>query len=152
MARCFDWLFLGLSAPFFLSTAAAEAGADSEPASCIGVSFGDAANGFRFDLAGACARLTGEIQNVYQNDLSTETGGVPVATTANGAASTARSIDTATALAILDTRWQTPLGELSTDFFAQWQKPATTAARPVPSPSRVSTARWPARPSATPGR
>lgn len=123
MGRCSDWLFLivGLAAPFFLS-AAAEADAADAPASCSGVSFGDAAKGFRFDLAGACARLTGEIENVYQNDLSTETSGVPTAITANGTPSFARSIDTATALAILDTRRQTPLGQLATDLQAQWQK------------------------------
>lgn len=123
MGRCVAWLVLGLFAPFFLSAAlAAEAGAGDAPGSCDGVAFGDAAKGLRFDLAGACARLTGEIQNVYQNDLSTEAGGVPTAITANGTPSFARSIDTATALAILDTRRQTPLGELSTDLLAQWQK------------------------------
>lgn len=123
MGRCLAWFLLSLAAPFLLSSAMAdEAGAGGAPASCDSVSFGDGAKGYRLDLAGGCVRLTGEIENVYQNDLSTTASGVPTAVTAKGAPSFARSIDTATALAILDTRRQTPLGELSTDLQAQWQK------------------------------
>lgn len=123
MDRCANWLFLlvGFSAPIILPAAAAAADSGA-PASCSDVSFGDAAEGLRFGLGDTCVRLTGVIEDVYQNDLSTSTSGVPTAITAKGTPSFARSIDTATALATLDTRQQTTFGGLSTHLLAQWQK------------------------------
>jgi Porin subfamily len=122
-SRGCDWPRLGFVACVFLAaTATAEAQTASTPAACDKVFFGDLAQGLRFDLGSTCARLTGEIDDVYQDDLSTHGSGVPTAAQSRSGSPAARSINTATAIAILDTRQATPLGELSTNLLAQWQK------------------------------
>ena len=101
----------------------ARAAAPSDvPASCNKVYFADEdatdpaakLKGYRFDLAGACARVTGSINNVFQNNLYVHV--------TDGQPTTPTSINTTTASASLDTNRATALGTLTTGTIVQWQK------------------------------
>jgi len=101
----------------------ARAAAPSDvPASCNKVYFADEdatdpaakLKGYRFDLAGACARVTGSINNVFQNNLYVHV--------TDGQPTTPTSINTTTASASLDTNRATALGTLTTGTMVQWQK------------------------------
>jgi len=101
----------------------ARAAAPSDvPASCNKVYFADEdatdpaakLKGYRFDLAGACARVTGSINNVFQNNLYVHV--------TDGQPTTPTSISTTTASASLDTNRATALGTLTTGTMVQWQK------------------------------
>jgi hypothetical protein len=127
------WLMLGLPPLFFSSSAAAErnrpmpvkapaAMAAKASASCTDVFFSDEdpndasakLRGYRFDLAGACARVTGSVNNTFQNNLYVKV--------TDGTSNTPTSINTTTASANLDTKRRTSLGTLTTGTTAQWQK------------------------------
>jgi len=92
------------------------------PASCNKVYFADEdatdpaakLKGYRFDLAGACARVSGSINNVFQNNLYVHV--------TDGQPTTPTSINTTTASASLDTNRATALGTLTTGTMVQWQK------------------------------
>ena len=71
-------------------------------------------SGIRFDWAGACARVTGSIDNTYKNDLSVKI--------TDGTNTTPVSTNTTTATASLDTSRRTSLGTLTTNTMVQWQK------------------------------
>ena len=101
----------------------ARAAAPSDvPASCNKVYFADEdatdpaakLKGYRFDLAGACARVSGSINNVFQNNLYVHV--------TDGQPTTPTSINTTTASASLDTNRATALGTLTTGTMVQWQK------------------------------
>src|SRR5262245_5886273 len=75
-------LMLGIAA--FCLGDPAVAGPASPPAACTNVLFDDESagaptKGVRIDLAGACARITGELDYQYQNNLSTRLTGAPSA-------------------------------------------------------------------------
>jgi len=100
----------------------ARAAAPSDvPASCNKVYFADEdatdpaakLKGYRFDLAGACARVSGSINNVFQNNLYVHV--------TDGQPTTPTSINTTTASASLDTNRATALGTLTTGTMVQWQ-------------------------------
>ncbi len=127
------WLMLGPLPLFFNASAAAQVAspppvkapaktASKAPASCAKVFFYDEdpnnaaakLRGFRFDLAGACARVTGSLDNTYQNDLAVNI--------TDGTSNNPTSTYTATAKANLDTSRKTSLGTLTTNTMLQWQK------------------------------
>lgn len=105
-----------------MPTKAAAAKAAKAPASCTDVFFSDEdpnnaaakLSGYRFDLAGACARVTGSVNNTFQNNLYVKV--------TDGTSNNPTSINTTTASATLDTKRATSLGTLTTSTTAQWQK------------------------------
>ena len=104
---------------------AAVAGPASAPAVCTNVAFDDESagapnKGVRIDLAGACARLTGEFDYQYQNNLSTRLTGVPSAISSKLLSSVPSWINTGIGIVNLDTKRTTPLGDLVTNTEVQW--------------------------------
>ncbi len=78
--------------------------------------------GIKFNLAGACAKLTGEASYTYQQAKQTGTAGIPVFVNRNGTISTGSSSNTLSVSAGLETTRQTNLGELKTSLSADWSK------------------------------
>ena len=77
--------------------------------------------GVHFDLAGACAKLTGGASYTYQQ-ANKSAAGLPVFVNPNGTVSSGKSSNTVSANLGLETRRKTPLGEFKTTFAAEWSK------------------------------
>jgi Porin subfamily len=77
--------------------------------------------GVRFDLPGACAKLTGGISYTYQQASKTASG-LPVIVNPNGTVSTGSVSNSVSASIGLETRRQTNLGEFKTTVSAEWSK------------------------------
>jgi hypothetical protein len=77
--------------------------------------------GVRFDLAGACAKLTGGISYTYQQASKTAAG-LPVIVNPNGTLSNGTFSNSVSANIGLETRRQTNLGEFKTTVSAEWSK------------------------------
>jgi len=75
----------------------------------------------RFDLAGACAKVTGGVSYTYQQ-AKQSAAGLPVFVNPNGSVSSGSSSNTLAANIGLETRRKTALGEFKTTFSAQWSK------------------------------
>lgn len=109
-------------APAVMPTKAPANSRPKRPSSCAGIFFADedpndtTANlgGYRFDLAGACARVTGSVTNTFQNNLSVKI--------TDGSNNSPPSTNTLTSSASLDTSRATSLGALTTSTMVQWQK------------------------------
>ncbi len=149
-------LMLGISA--LCLGGMAVAGPASSSAACTNVLFDDESagaptKGVRIDLAGACARLTGELDYEYQNNLSTRLTGAPSAIASRALSSIPSWIGTGIGIVNLDTKRATPLGVLTTNTEVQWLKANNdgTDGGTVTVQSLVWH-RWRARPSATPAR
>ncbi len=89
------------------------------PAECAAF---DADTGIRFGLAGFCAKVSGALQGIYQNDLSTSASGIPAALSGNSSPATQPDIYTGKATASFDARRQTALGLFDTGLSVQWLK------------------------------
>ncbi len=105
------------------SLASAQSGA-GETRSCADIFFNDESparpRGLRLDLPNACVRFTGEINNNFQQDLSTPEGR---ASAHSGQGSTTpKSIDTTIGYLNVDTKSITRLGDLTTNMQVQWLK------------------------------
>lgn len=81
----------------------------------------DDEEGVKFDLAGACATLTGGVSYTYQKTKQS-TSGLPFIVTRNGKVSNAANSNTVTANVGLETSRETPLGEFTTSVSAEWSK------------------------------
>ena len=79
--------------------------------------------GIRFDLAGFCAKWSGSLQGIYQNDLST-TGSAPAWFMGVVHSSNQQNVYTFNATTSLAAKRQTPLGLLDSNLTLQWQKPS----------------------------
>lgn len=77
--------------------------------------------GVHFDLAGACAKLTGSVSYTYQQSKKSASG-LPVFVNPNGTVSSGTSSNTVTANIGFETTRQTPLGAFKTTFAAEWSK------------------------------
>ncbi|MGN6573248.1 MAG: hypothetical protein ACTHLO_17735, partial [Pseudolabrys sp.] len=77
--------------------------------------------GVRFDLAGACAKLTGSVSYTYQQAQKSASG-LPVFVNPNGTVSRGTSANTVSADAGIEIRRKTALGEFKTTFGAGWSK------------------------------
>jgi hypothetical protein len=77
--------------------------------------------GVRFDLAGACAKLTGGVSYTYQKAQKTASG-LPVFVNKNGTVSAGSSSHSVSANIGLETTRQTKLGEFKTTVSADWSK------------------------------
>lgn len=77
--------------------------------------------GVRFDLAGACAKLTGGVSYTYQKAQKTASG-LPVFVNKNGTVSAGSSSHSVSANVGLETTRQTNLGEFKTTVSADWSK------------------------------
>jgi hypothetical protein len=77
--------------------------------------------GVHFDLAGACAKLTGSVSYTYQQAKNTASG-LPVFVNPNGTVSGGTSSNTVSANIGLEARRATKLGEFKTTFAAEWSK------------------------------
>ena len=77
--------------------------------------------GVRFDLAGACAKLTGGVSYTYQKAQKTASG-LPVIVNKNGTVSAGSSSHSVSANIGLETTRQTRLGEFKTTVSADWSK------------------------------
>lgn len=120
-------LMLGISAAFPGAPVAAGEATGSALAACSNVLFDDESagaptKGVRIDLAGACARVTGELDYEYQNNLSTRLTGVPSAIASRALSSIPSWIGTGIGIVNLDTKRATPLGDLVTNTEVQWLK------------------------------
>jgi hypothetical protein len=120
-------LMLGISAVFASAPVAAGEAPKTAPAACTNVVFDDESagaptKGVRIDLAGACARLTGEVDYEYQNNLSTRITGAPSAISSRALSSVHPWINTGIGIVNLDTKRATPIGDLVTNTEVQWLK------------------------------
>jgi hypothetical protein len=77
--------------------------------------------GVHFDLAGACAKLTGSVSYTYQQ-AKNSAAGLPVFVNPNGTVSSGTSSNTVSADIGLEVRRPTRLGEFKTTFAAEWSK------------------------------
>ena len=77
--------------------------------------------GVRFDLAGACAKLTGSASYTFQQAQKSASG-MPVFVNPNGTVSSGSSSNTVSASIGLETRRKTALGEFKTTFAGEWSK------------------------------
>ncbi|HEY2754426.1 MAG TPA: porin [Pseudolabrys sp.] len=77
--------------------------------------------GVRFNLAGACAKLTGGVSYTYQQASKTAAG-LPVIVNPNGTLSNSSFSNSISANIGLETRRQTNLGEFKTTLSAEWSK------------------------------
>jgi hypothetical protein len=77
--------------------------------------------GVHFDLAGACAKLTGGVSYTYQKEQKTASG-LPVFVNKNGTVSAGSSSQSVSANIGLETTRQTKLGEFKTTVSADWSK------------------------------
>jgi hypothetical protein len=77
--------------------------------------------GIRFDLGGACAKLTGSVSYTYQQ-ANKSAAGLPVFVNPNGTVSSGKSSNTVSASVGLEATRQTKLGEFKTTFAAEWSK------------------------------
>jgi hypothetical protein len=78
-------------------------------------------SGVKFDLAGACATLTGGISYTYQKTKQTGSG-LPFIVTRSGQVSRASDSNSVTANVGLETARETPLGDFTTSVSAEWSK------------------------------
>lgn len=107
----------------------AESGKKEVPAACqqqADKDTGDADDeeadeGVHFDLAGACAKLTGGVSYTYQKAQKTASG-LPVFVNKNGTVSAGSSSHSVSANLGLETTRQTKLGEFKTTVSADWSK------------------------------
>jgi hypothetical protein len=77
--------------------------------------------GVRFNLAGACAKLTGGVSYTYQS-ANQAASGLPLFVNRNGTVSRGISSNSVSANIGLETTRQTNLGELKTTVAAEWSK------------------------------
>jgi len=77
--------------------------------------------GVHFDLAGACAKLTGGVSYTYQKAQKTASG-LPIFVNKNGTVSAGSSSNSVSANIGLETTRQTQLGEFKTTVSADWSK------------------------------
>lgn len=77
--------------------------------------------GVRFEVAGACAKLTGGVSYTYQQAKQTASG-LPVFVNKNGTVSQGTSSNTVSANIGLEMVRQTDLGEFKTSTSANWSK------------------------------
>ena len=77
--------------------------------------------GVRFNLAGACAKLTGGASYTYQQASQTASG-LPVFVNKNGTVSSGASSNSVSANIGLETTRPTDLGEFKTSVAAEWSK------------------------------
>jgi hypothetical protein len=77
--------------------------------------------GVRFDLAGACAKLTGGVSYTYQQASKTAAG-LPIIVNPNGTLSNGSFSNSVSANIGLETRRRTNLGEFKTTVSAEWSK------------------------------
>ncbi len=81
----------------------------------------DDGEGIRFNMAGACAKLTGGVSYTYQNAQNT-TSGLPLFVNQNGTVSTGTSSRSVSANVGLEMVRRTVLGDLKTTASADWSK------------------------------
>lgn len=81
----------------------------------------DNEGGVKFDLAGACATLTGGISYTYQK-AKQKGSGLPFIVTRSGSVSRGTNSNSVTANVGLETKRDTLLGEFSTSVSAEWSK------------------------------
>ena len=112
------------------AAAAPKAGKKDLPAACQAKADKDAGDdkddddddeGVRFDLAGACAKLTGGVSYTYQKAQKTAAG-LPVFVNKNGTVSAGSMSQSVSANIGLETSRQTRLGEFRTKVSADWSK------------------------------
>jgi hypothetical protein len=77
--------------------------------------------GVRFEMAGACAKVTGGASYTYQQSKSTASG-LPLIVNKNGTVSSGSASNSVSANIGLETTRQTNLGELKTTAEANWSK------------------------------
>jgi hypothetical protein len=82
---------------------------------------GDDDEGVRFDLAGACAKLTGGASYTYQQTKTTASG-LPLIVNKNGTVSSGSASNSVSTNIGLETTRQTSLGEFKTTVGADWSK------------------------------
>lgn len=82
---------------------------------------GDDDEGVRFDLAGACAKVTGGASYTYQQSKSTASG-LPLIVNKNGTVSSGTASNSVSTNIGLETTRQTSLGEFKTTTEANWSK------------------------------
>lgn len=119
-------LVLGICAALPGAPVTAGEAPSTAPAACTNVAFDDESpgaptKGVRVGLAGACARLTGEVDYEYRNNLSTRFPGAP-AVSSKALSSIPSWSSTGIGIVNLDTKQATPLGDLTTNTEVQWLK------------------------------
>jgi len=116
-------LFASLVLAIGTVPAAAESGDEADAGKALPAVCDDDGDdgGVRFDLAGACAKLTGGVSYTYQQ-AKNSAAGLPVFVNPNGTVSSGTSSNTVSANIGLETQRQTAVGLFRTTFAAEWSK------------------------------